>query len=187
MSNLVFIQPTPNPNAIKFIMRFPVKFDGSSNYRSEDEAQGNPMGLALILMNGVTQVYFYDDYITVTKDPTTPWNPLENDIYEKIHELLPEHDPGFVDPKPEKAKVDREDMSPELQQIEAILDATIRPALEMDGGGLEVVGFFEKTLYVKYEGACGACPSATGGTLMAIQNVIKNQFDDEVTVVPVEQ
>ncbi|MGZ3691140.1 MAG: NifU family protein [Pseudobdellovibrio sp.] len=35
-----------------------------------------------------------------------------------------------------------------------------------------------------YQGACGTCPSSTSGTLMAIEGILKDEFNPSVEVVP---
>ena len=49
---------------------------------------------------------------------------------------------------------------PRLIRINEILDERIRPALAGDGGWLEIMGLKENTLTIKYQGACGSCPSS---------------------------
>lgn len=51
-----------------------------------------------------------------------------------------------------------------LMRINQILDEHIRPFLDQDGGGLDVVKLKEFTLTVRYKGACGG-PSSSTGTL----------------------
>jgi Fe-S cluster biogenesis protein NfuA len=72
---------------------------------------------------------------------------------------------------------------PRLIRINEILDERIRPALAGDGGWLEVLGLKENTLTIKYQGACGSCPSSLSGTLMAIEGMIKQEVDPEIEVV----
>ena len=78
-----------------------------------------------------------------------------------------------------------EDEKQLLRQIDAVLDDRIRPFLANDGGGLEVVGLDGKTLQIRYQGACGSCPSAIAGTLMAIQNLLQSEVDEQLSVVSV--
>jgi Fe-S cluster biogenesis protein NfuA len=40
-------------------------------------------------------------------------------------------------------------------------------------------------LNIRYQGACGSCPSSLTGTLMAIENMLKTEVDPELEVVPV--
>jgi NFU1 iron-sulfur cluster scaffold homolog, mitochondrial len=75
--------------------------------------------------------------------------------------------------------------NPKLAEIEAILDDRIRPYLAGDGGWLEVVDLTDKILQIRYEGACGSCPSSLTGTLMAIENMIKEEIDPEIEVIAV--
>jgi len=74
---------------------------------------------------------------------------------------------------------------PKLVQINELLDERIRPYLAGDGGWLEIVGLEDHTLNIRYEGACGSCPSSLTGTLMAIENMIRDEIDPEIEVVAV--
>jgi Fe-S cluster biogenesis protein NfuA len=69
-----------------------------------------------------------------------------------------------------------------LARINSLLDDRVRPALAGDGGGLQVMGMEGKTIFIKYQGACGSCPSSTSGTLMAIQNLLQAEIDEELVV-----
>ena len=72
---------------------------------------------------------------------------------------------------------------PKLAEIDALLDERIRPYLAGDGGWLEIVELAGNTLRIRYEGACGSCPSSLSGTLMAIENMIRDEIDPEIEVV----
>jgi Fe-S cluster biogenesis protein NfuA len=74
---------------------------------------------------------------------------------------------------------------PRLAKINEILDERIRPALAGDGGWLEVLSLEDNKLTIRYQGACGSCPSSLTGTLMAIENMIKNEVDEDIEVVAV--
>jgi Fe-S cluster biogenesis protein NfuA len=74
---------------------------------------------------------------------------------------------------------------PRLREIDALLDEKIRPYLASDGGWLEILSFEENTLKIRYQGACGSCPSSLTGTLMAIENMIKEELDPEIHVIAV--
>jgi len=73
--------------------------------------------------------------------------------------------------------------------IEKVLKDEIRPMLANDGGSLEVVDIKDnegKTdLYIRYLGACHGCPSATSGTLYAIQNFLNQKLDESIRVFPI--
>ena len=74
---------------------------------------------------------------------------------------------------------------PRLLKINEILDEKVRPALMGDGGYLEIIGLSDHTLSIRYQGACGSCPSSLTGTLMAIEGMLKQEVDPELEVVAV--
>jgi Fe-S cluster biogenesis protein NfuA len=74
---------------------------------------------------------------------------------------------------------------PRLVKINEILDEKVRPALMGDGGYLEILGLAENTLSIRYQGACGSCPSSLTGTLMAIEGMLKQEVDPDLEVVAV--
>lgn len=71
-----------------------------------------------------------------------------------------------------------------MKQINQVLDQKIRPALANDGGGLEVMGLEGLTLRVRYQGACGSCPSAQRGTLAAIEGLLRRDVHPGIQVLP---
>ena len=178
----IFVQPTPNPNALKFILPQdkPVKLEGNSTYRTPMECGENKLAYELFKIRGVDQIHFFDNSITVTKFSYEDWENIDEKIQEKIKELYPDHNPDYHDPDPEKER--REALSPELQDIEKILDKTIRPGLQGDGGDIQTVSYEDNILLVKYMGACGTCPSSTTGTLYAIKSILQEEYNPEIDV-----
>ena len=57
----------------------------------------------------------------------------------------------------------------------------VRPYIQSDGGDITLVGVHEDTgiVEVSLHGACGSCPSSLSGTLMAIENMIREEIDPE--------
>jgi Fe-S cluster biogenesis protein NfuA len=100
-----------------------------------------------------------------------------------IQSRMPMHNPQLT--RVDEKKELRKNLSPEMQKIEEILDRTIRPGLQGDGGDIDLIRYEDKKVYVSYQGACGTCPSSTTGTLMAIEGILKEEFDPEVEVITV--
>lgn len=69
--------------------------------------------------------------------------------------------------------------------IEQVIADDIRPYIELDAGGIEVVDFVEdRELIIAYQGACTSCHSATGSTLHAIQEILRAKVNSGITVIP---
>lgn len=70
-----------------------------------------------------------------------------------------------------------------IRKIEAVLDS-IRPALQADGGDVELIDVDEKSIYVNLTGACTGCQMAAM-TLGGIQQRLIEELGEFVKVVPV--
>ena len=97
-----------------------------------------------------------------------------------MNSLLPNHNPDYFDPDPEEER--RRNLPPELKKIEEILDRTVRPGLQADGGDIQTLSLESKVLMVRYQGACGNCPSSATGTLEAIKAILRDEYDPELDV-----
>ncbi|MFZ4714397.1 MAG: NifU family protein [Bacteriovoracaceae bacterium] len=182
MSLSIDIQPTPNPNALKFILETPVKNVGKSTYKKPTDAVNNPMAGALFTIRGIDQIHFFSNVITITKFGYEDWEEIENRVIQGITEKMPTHNADYEDPNPEEER--RKLMTPEMIKIEAILDKRIRPGLQGDGGDLQVLKYdaADDVLLIKYQGACGTCPSSTTGTLEAIKGILRDEFNPDIEV-----
>lgn len=176
----IVIQPTPNPNALKFILNKDVKTDGKVSFKTPQDCKDVPLAAALFDLRGVDQIHFFQNVITISKFSFEDWEALEPAVQTCIESFIEDHDPNFKVFDPEADR--RANLSPELQQIEEILDKRIRPGLQGDGGDLVVREFKDNVLIVKYQGACGTCPSSTTGTLEAIRSILRDEFNPLVEV-----
>jgi Fe-S cluster biogenesis protein NfuA len=70
------------------------------------------------------------------------------------------------------------------EKVEAAL-AEIRPALQRDGGGVELVDVNNGTVTVRLTGACGGCPMATMTLKQGVERIIKEQVPEVVEVIAV--
>ena len=61
----------------------------------------------------------------------------------------------------------------------------IRPALQMDGGDVELVNFEDGVVYVKLLGACGGCPMSTMTLKLFIEERLKEEVPGVTEVVSV--
>ncbi|MBT7768218.1 MAG: NifU family protein [Bdellovibrionales bacterium] len=177
---VVDIIPTPNPQALKFVLNWTVKEIGSSNYSSPKDAAHNRLALKLFSINGINQIHIFRNSITITKSFYSSWEELEEYVTLCLQENIRAHYAGYQDPNPELER--RNSLSKELQEIEEILDVHIRPALQADGGDLKCLSYIDHILLLEYQGACGNCPSATTGTLQAIISVLRAEYDPEIEV-----
>jgi NFU1 iron-sulfur cluster scaffold homolog, mitochondrial len=185
---LIRAQDTPNPNAIKFIVNYSLKDIGNATFTDAAQTENLPLVKSIFDLPGVEQVYLFQNTLTVTHTDELPSDIIKDQVTAILKTRLAVHRPDFLSPEEStaKPKVDRSTLSAELQAIEEILDRTIRPGLQSDGGDVEVVEFLDNQIKIVYQGACGGCPSSMMGTLDAIQSILRNEMQNEqITVVPV--
>jgi len=70
------------------------------------------------------------------------------------------------------------------EKVEAAL-RKIRPALQADGGDVELVDVNEGVVKLRLTGACGGCPMATMTLRSGIEQVLKEQVPEVKQVVAV--
>ncbi|HEX8143060.1 MAG TPA: NifU family protein [Pyrinomonadaceae bacterium] len=183
MPKISDIEETPNPNAVKFILKEPISNGTAHSFPSEEAAQGDALAQALFDVGHVVSVFYMDRMITVEKDEEGDWDELLPELAVPIRaaESTTATANGAAALGGSLAAVMSDD--PRLLRINEILDEKVRPALAGDGGWLEVMGLKEHTLTIKYQGACGSCPSSLSGTLMAIEGMLRQEVDPEMEVV----
>lgn len=179
---LIRAQPTPNPYAWKFILNQPVLNEGKASYGSPEEAEPNNLARSLFQIPGIKQVHFFQNTITVTHSFDEEFENIKEAILSVIQTRMVTHNPHQT-VKDEKILA-RANLPEDLRKIEEILDRTVRPGLQGDGGDIEIIKLDDNKLYVHYEGACGTCPSSTSGTLMAIESIMKEEFNPNIEVIP---
>ena len=185
MPKISDIEETPNPNAVKFILREPVSNGVARQYGAADLAENDPLAKSLFDVGHVVSVFYMDKMITVEKDDEGDWDELLPELAVPIRaaEAVNSAAAAAAAVGGPIAAVTSDD--PRLLKINEILDEKVRPALMGDGGYLEIIGLSDHTLSIRYQGACGSCPSSLTGTLMAIESMLKQEVDPELEVVAV--
>ena len=70
------------------------------------------------------------------------------------------------------------------EKVEAVL-AQVRPALQADGGDVELVDVNEGVVKLKLKGACSGCPMAAMTLQHGIERVLKERIPEVKEVVAV--
>ncbi|MDQ1639955.1 MAG: iron-sulfur cluster scaffold, mitochondrial [Pyrinomonadaceae bacterium] len=185
MPKISDIEETPNPNAVKFILREPVSNGTARSYSSADQGQDDSLAKSLFAIEHVVSVFYMDRMITIEKDDEGDWDDLLPILAVPIRAAEAVNSPAAAAAAVGGAIAAVTSDDPRLLKINEILDEKVRPALMGDGGYLEVLGLKEHTLSIRYQGACGSCPSSLTGTLMAIEGMLKQEIDPELEVIAV--
>ncbi len=183
MAKIKEIERTPNPDAMRFVLAEPLTNGVTRSFENSTEAEHDELAKALFAIENVINVYYVDKYITVTQDGKAVWSELLRKLAPPIREAQPQMDLEADDAVHVSEEAANSD-DPRLQEINRMLDEQVRPYLLADGGGLKVLGLDDNRLKVHYQGACGTCPTASTGTLYAIESMVK-RIDPEIQVISV--
>jgi hypothetical protein len=69
------IQPTPNPNAAKFVLDRQIAAQPTSFFNAA-QAVDHPLAAALFAIPGVNSVLLLGDFVTINKAPDAKWNQI---------------------------------------------------------------------------------------------------------------
>ena len=191
---LIKAQNTPNPNCIKF------EIDGEPTGLEESTPhEESLLAKRLAAIAGVKSVLIMRDFVSVTKNDDCDWYTLKPLVTGAILEHLSSAFKSAQDTDSTQDVHTKSDQSPIqeqrhmlgdddpmesqiISQIKAVLESKVRPALELDGGGVLFKSFNEGILKLELRGACVGCPSATATLKYGIENMMK-YYIPEVTEV----
>ena len=184
------IEYTPNPNAVKFILTEALTpFGVTAEFHSAEDAEAVPLAKRIFEIENVISLYYTDKWLTVTQNGESDWTQLMRSVATPIRELTVDDaslGAGYAAPGGEPLDIEGKGLDDErIPMIREILEEEILPFLQGDGGGLQIKALVDNQLFIRYEGACGTCPSASMGTLLAIENLVQMEVDPELEVVSI--
>jgi NifU-like protein len=71
------------------------------------------------------------------------------------------------------------------KRVEKLIDEYIRPALQMDGGDVEILDIKGTLVYCRLSGACSGCLGSGQTLKMMIERTLKDQLDERIRVIQV--
>lgn len=185
----MFIQTesTPNPATLKFLPGQTVLDAGTADFPTSEAAGKSPLATRIFAVDGVTGVFFGNDFVTVTKAGGVDWDHIKPAILGAVMEhfqsgqSVMEGDHTTSSGHAEHTGEDSEI----VDQIKELLDSRVRPAVAQDGGDITFHGFEHGVVYLHMQGACAGCPSSTLTLKMGIENLLRHYIPEVTEVRPV--
>ena len=183
----VYTETTPNPTVMKFVANkrlVPTVIE----YKSIEEAAEAPMAATLLTrFPFIEEVFFDDNYISLTKKGMEEWEMIAADLRDYIRKYLSEGRPII---NPSEIKRRQEEAQARLlsmittdeisQQIVAIIEQYVKPAVASDGGNIQFISYSRDTHHVEVllQGACSGCPSSTQTLKKGIEVILKDKLNN---------
>ena len=185
----IFVESTPNPQSMKFTVSHSIT---NENWETNDinSAGRSPLAQKILGFPWATNVFIGNNFITVTKEDWVDWDVIQNPLCQLIKEHI-ESNQTVLHPKPAKdpqASPDKEEniSGPDahiIRQIKQILQKDIQPAVAMDGGFISFAGYENGVVFLKMQGACSGCPSASLTLKQGVETHLKNHISEVEQVV----
>lgn len=130
----------------------------------------SPLAAKLFDVEGVTSVFYGTDFITVTKGSDANWAHIKPEVFSIITQAVTSGETivttveGAIDGEQESGEDSlsfNEDDDEVVSMIKELLETRIRPAIQEDGGDIELKGFEGGIVMLKLRGACRTCDSST--------------------------
>lgn len=185
MPKIAEIEYTPNPNAVKFVLKEAVAVGFPKSFPNAETAEHDELAKGLFAVGNVTSVFMQDKFLTVTKTDDKGWPEMLPLLAAPIRAAVSASGQNTAPAAPRMFSKIEDENDPLLRDIRMVLESSILPALAADGGGLELVGRHEKQVMIRYMGACGSCPASLTGTLVAIEGMLQKEVDPEIVVISV--
>lgn len=172
---------TPNPNSIKWVLNRVLSDEpGGVSFNVVVAEDVSPLASEVLGVEGVTDIFFGPDFVTVSKDDSAEWTDLAPPIVAAIKKWVasgqPALGPGWKPPE-------RAEDSEVVRRIREILENEVRPYVESDGGEILFAGFEEGEVRVHLRGACAGCPSSSITLKLAIEGRLKEAIPEVHSVV----
>jgi len=187
----VYAEVTPNPAVMKFVSNIrivPTAFE----FKNIDEAKDSKLALKLFQLPFVKEVFFDENYVSVSKFDITEWDDITTQLREMVRdflangiEVVSENSIAHKNAEVPKAKLNNDSLDDTSRQIIDILEEYVKPAVASDGGNILFQSYEEdsKTVNVILQGACSGCPSSTYTLKNGIETMLKNMMGDKVNEV----
>ena len=184
----IYAEVTPNPAVMKFVANkriVPAVFE----FKNIDEAREAPLAIELFQLPFVKELFFDENYVSVTKYDVADWDEISMPLREQIRDFIADGKEvvsaeavsrqSAAQGSQKSGTAHLDDTSREIMQI---LEEYVRPAVASDGGNIVFQSYEagSKTVNVILQGACSGCPSSTYTLKNGIETMLKNMLGDKV-------
>ncbi|HIB36530.1 NifU family protein, partial [Mesonia sp.] len=187
----VYAESTPNPKVMKFVANKKLVIN-TTEYKNIDEAKDSPLAQKLFHFPFVSEIFFDENYVSITKYDIAEWEEIVMEIREFIRNYIQEGnevisaESSSAKPKQTQSSApETENLDDTSKQIVAILDEYIKPAVASDGGNIMFNSYDPETknVSVVLQGACSGCPSSTFTLKNGIETMLKDMLHGKVNSV----
>ena len=179
----MFIQTekTPNPNALIFLPGKEIMGSKAPvSYHKEQDTTSSPLAEIMFNIDGIEDIFFGKDFITISKKPAIEWAVLKAPILHSLNDYLSNNNPVVINDNPSPAceDINEDDNDEVIERIKQLLETKVRPAVAKDGGDIIFHKYEKGVVYLEMFGACSGCPSSEYTLKMGIESMLKHYIPE---------
>jgi len=191
----IYAESTPNPLVMKFVANKPL-VNGTFEFKTLEDSVHAPLAQELFQFSFVKEVFISANYVSIMKVEAVDWNDISMSIREFIRNYIENRKPILTDGALQNKNSSSSSESANQgnhnsvrsdidNEIIAILDEYVKPAVASDGGHIAFDSFDEKTKTVRVilQGACSGCPSSTLTLKNGIESMLREMLNGRVASV----
>lgn len=192
----IYAETTPNPSVMKFIANKTL-VTGILEFKKSEEAIHSPLAKGLFNFPFVKEVFFSNNYASITKQGNVDWQEISMELREFIRQYVQdgkdvisdqvldvsEHQETSTEATSTKNAI--KERTAIENEIISILDEYVKPAVADDGGNIQFDSYNPETKTVKVilQGACSGCPSSTVTLKNGIEGILKQMLEGQINEV----
>jgi Fe-S cluster biogenesis protein NfuA len=187
----VYAENTPNPSAMKFVANKKI-VTATFEFTSLEDSKHSPFASELFQFPFVKNVFFDENFVSITKDASVNWDDVTLELREFIRNyiedsktIVTEDASAILQKTNQQQDQHFEALDDTSKEIVNILEEYVKPAVASDGGNIQFKSYDEntKTVNVILQGACSGCPSSTYTLKSGIENMLREMLPGKVSYV----
>ena len=179
---MIQIEPTPNPNSLKFLSEKTISAIGTEEFQKDNiEDLSNEFIKELLNFKGVELILLSKNFLSVKKNDDVSWDELKPMIISHINHYFENNKEPILNEKTNDINLDGT-QDETVKRILEVLDTKIRPAVARDGGDIKFKSFQDGVVKVELQGSCSGCPSSLMTLKQGVQNLLKHYIKEVQSV-----
>ena len=196
----IYAESTPNPKVMKFVANRKLVLH-AAEFKNIDDATEAPLAQKLFHFPFVKEVFIDENYVSINKYDVASWDEITMELREFIRNFIQEgnsvlnndaitgtasqENGAEASENAPKPQINLDELDDTSQQVVAILEEYIKPAVASDGGNILFDSYDEESRTVKVilQGACSGCPSSTMTLKSGIETMLRDMLKGKVDYV----
>ena len=163
---IIETQNTNDENVLNFFPPKAILNLDTTEFVDAKSIRKSPLAETIFDLGDITSVLITSDMLSITKEQNASWEDLKPQVLSEIMDFITTGQEAHT-PCTEKTDSDI------INQVQSLINARIRPAIQQDGGDIVLKKFENGIVYVELKGNCVGCPYALVTLKEGVEKILK--------------